>query len=215
VWAVGAVQIRGLLTLQYADDTLLFSSCDQSHIKNLNVILSLFEMVSGMRINFHKSEVIPLNLDEVSSDAIAHVLSFPVGSLPFKYLGVPLHFDRLKRADLQPLMDKLLKRIVGWRGRLLAYSSGLVLVKTCLSSVPICLLSFIKFPKCAIRLIESQMAHCLWNNSEENHKYHLANWQHVCMKKEYGDLGVPNLRELNICLLGSWIRRYASDKDKI
>jgi hypothetical protein len=59
VWAVGAVQIRGLLTLQYVDDTLLFSSCDQSHIKNLNVILSLFEMVSGMRINFHKSEVIP------------------------------------------------------------------------------------------------------------------------------------------------------------
>jgi hypothetical protein len=35
------------------------------------------------------------------------------------------------------------------------------------------------------------------------------------MKKEYGGLGVSNLRELNICLLGSWIRRYVVGKDNI
>jgi hypothetical protein len=28
------------------------------------------------------------------------------------------------------------------------------------------------------------------------------------MKKEYGGLGIPNLQDLNICLVGSWIRRY-------
>jgi hypothetical protein len=44
-----------IIFLQYADDTLLFSDCEPSHIKNLKVILSLFEHVSGMRINFHKS----------------------------------------------------------------------------------------------------------------------------------------------------------------
>jgi hypothetical protein len=26
---------------------------------------------------------------------------------------------------------------------------------------------------------------------------------------------VTNLRDLNICLLGSWVRRYAQDKDKL
>jgi hypothetical protein len=35
------------------------------------------------------------------------------------------------------------------------------------------------------------------------------------MLKEYGGLGVPDLRELNLCLLGSWIGRYARDKDNI
>ena len=30
----------------------------------------------------------------------------------------------------------------------------------------------------------------------------------VCMKEEYGGLGIPNLQDLNICMLGSWIRRY-------
>uniref|UniRef100_A0A0A8XZM4 Uncharacterized protein n=1 Tax=Arundo donax TaxID=35708 RepID=A0A0A8XZM4_ARUDO len=27
--------------------------------------------------------------------------------------------------------------------------------------------------------------------------------------------GVPDLRDLNICLLGSWIRRYSEDSEKL
>jgi hypothetical protein len=114
-----------------------------------------------MRINFHKSEIIPMNLELEDSHEISHLLSCHMGSLPFKYLGVPLHFEKLKRDGIQPLIDKLIKRIAGWRGELLAYSSRLILVKTCMSSVHVYLLSFIKFPKWAIRLLEFQMAHCL------------------------------------------------------
>jgi hypothetical protein len=95
------------------------------------------------------------------------------------------------------------------------YSSRLVLIKSCLAGIPIYLLSFIKFSKWAVKLIESQMAHCLWNDGENAHKYHLASWKQVTIKKEYGVLGVPDLRELNLCLLGSWIRRYVVDKGKI
>jgi hypothetical protein len=73
-------------------------------------------------------------------------------------------------------------RVSGWRGRLLAYSSRLELIKTCLASILIYLLLFIKFPKWVIKLIESQMVHCLWNNTSECHRYHLAAWQQVNMK---------------------------------
>jgi hypothetical protein len=54
----------GILSLQYVDDTLLFSTPDYRSLRNLKGVLMLFEQVSGMRINFHKSEVIPLNLKE-------------------------------------------------------------------------------------------------------------------------------------------------------
>jgi hypothetical protein len=77
------------------------------------------------------------------------------------------------------------------------------------------MLSFFKFPKWAIKLIESQMANCLCNDDSECHRYHLASWQHVNMEKNYGELGVPNLRELKIFLLGSWVRRYFVDNGKI
>jgi hypothetical protein len=75
---------------------------------------------------------------------------------------------------LHPIIDKMLKRAAGWRGKLLVYSSRLVLIKSCLTNLPIYLLCFIKFSKWAVKLIESQMAHCLWNDGENTHKYHLA-----------------------------------------
>jgi hypothetical protein len=87
----------GVLALQNADDTLLFSSCDISAIRNLKCVLMLFEQVSRMRINFHKSQIIPLNLDDNLVHEISLVLNCLVGNFPLKYLGVPLHFHKLKK----------------------------------------------------------------------------------------------------------------------
>jgi hypothetical protein len=137
----------GILSLQYADDTLLFMSSEGSCIRNLRVILMLFDKVSRMRINFHKSEHVPLNLEPESVHEISHLLHCHVGSLPFRYLGVHIHFKRLKREDLQPIINKPIKRIAGWRGRLMTYSSILALIKTCFARVLVYLMSFIKFPK--------------------------------------------------------------------
>jgi hypothetical protein len=205
----------GILSLQYVDDTLLFSVCDNKTLRNLKCILVLFEKVSGMRIIFHKSEFIPMNLKIERIHEIAHTLNCHVGNFPCKYLGVPLKIGNLTREDLQPILDKLIKRMTRWRGKLLAYSNRLEQIKTCLASIPVYLLSVVKFPKWAITLLESQMPHCLWNNECDNHKYHLANWKLVFMKKEFGRLGVPNLRELNLCLLCSWVSMYYVDRDKI
>jgi hypothetical protein len=46
-------------------------------------------------------------------------------------------------------------------------------------------------------------------------KLHLANWHLECMKKEHGGLGIPNLKDLNMCLLGSWVKRYIKDEGKL
>ena len=99
-----------------------------------------------------------------------------------------MHYDKLSREDIQPLVDKRLKKIVGWRGKLLSLAARALLIKTCLASIPVYLLSFIKFPKWAIKLLNTQMANCLWNDTEEIHKFHLANWELVSMCKEYGGL---------------------------
>ena len=105
-------------------------------------------------------------------------------------------------------MDKLLKRISGWKGRLLSSAGRLTLLKSCLASIPIYLLSVIKFPKWAIENINSQMANFLWNDQEGNHRYHLSNWQSIAQKKEYGGWGILDLVCLNMSLLSSWINRY-------
>ena len=52
-----------VICLQYADDTILFMDKDEPKAANLKMILTCFERVSGMRINYAKSELIPLGVE--------------------------------------------------------------------------------------------------------------------------------------------------------
>ena len=47
----------GLSILQYADDTILFMDHDLEKAINLKLLLCAFEQLSGLKINFHKSEI--------------------------------------------------------------------------------------------------------------------------------------------------------------
>jgi len=117
-------------------------------------------------------------------------------------------FANLKREDIQPVVDKLIKRIAGWKGKLLSIAGKLTLLKSCLASIPIYLLSVIKFLKWAIENINSHMTNFLWNDQEGKHKYHLSNFQSLAQRREYGGWGITDLSCLNMCLLASWINRY-------
>ena len=46
----------GLSILQYADDTILFMDHDIEKATNMKMLLCAFEQLSGLMINFHKSE---------------------------------------------------------------------------------------------------------------------------------------------------------------
>jgi hypothetical protein len=125
------------------------------------------------------------------------------GGFPFKYPGVPLHHEKLRREDIQPIVNKVINRILGWVGRLLSYAARLTLLKACLASIPIYLMSVIKFSKWAIESITSQMSNFFWDDQEIKHRYHMSNWKSLTQKKEFGGMGIPDLRDLNLCLLAS------------
>ena len=48
---------EGLSILQYADDTIIFMDNDLERAKNMKLLLCAFEPLSGLKINFHKSEM--------------------------------------------------------------------------------------------------------------------------------------------------------------
>jgi hypothetical protein len=188
----------GVISLQYADDTILFMKNNSEMARNLKWVLTCFEQFSGMKVNYNKSELVPINLYPEEILEFKEIFDCLLGSFPIKYLGVPLHYEKLKREDLQPIIDKILKRIAGWRGKLLSHAARVMLVKACLASIPVYLLSFFKFPKWALKLINTQMANCLWNDTKDKRKLHLANWHLVCMPKSQEGLGIPYLRNVNI-----------------
>jgi hypothetical protein len=47
----------GLSILQYVDDTIIFLDHDLDQAKNMKLLLTVFEQLSGLKINFHKSEI--------------------------------------------------------------------------------------------------------------------------------------------------------------
>jgi len=47
----------GLSILQYEDDAILFMENNLEQEKNLKLLLCAFEQLSGLKINFHKSEL--------------------------------------------------------------------------------------------------------------------------------------------------------------
>jgi hypothetical protein len=149
----------GIVSLQYAYDTIIFLEPDIHMARVLKWILTCFENVSGMRINYHKSDLMTINLPDSIAREFAQVFCCNLGSFPFKYLGVPLHFGKLRKEDLQPVIDQIIKKISGWRGKLISYEGKLILIRACLASIPTYLMSVLKFPKWVINAIYSQMAH--------------------------------------------------------
>jgi hypothetical protein len=174
-----------------------------------------FEQISGIKINYNKSSMVPVNLDEEKTLQYSRIFCCKMGSLPFKYLGVPLHYEKLRREDIQPIVDTVINRIPGWKGRLISYGARLVLLKACLASIPIYLMSLIRFFKWAIEAINSQMAKFFWDDQEDRRRYHLSNWHSMAQKKEHGGLGIPDLRDINLCLLAAWIKRYYEPAPKL
>ncbi|RVW88799.1 hypothetical protein CK203_034657 [Vitis vinifera] len=80
------VQISHLL---FADDTLVFCQANQDQMTYLSWLLMWFEVVSELRINLEKSELIPVD-SVVNIDDLAMNFGCRVGSLPSTYLGLPL-----------------------------------------------------------------------------------------------------------------------------
>jgi hypothetical protein len=61
----------GLTHLQYADDTVLMIQNNEESILNLKLIMYCFESLSGMKINYHKSEVLVFGGDDQFKQEVA------------------------------------------------------------------------------------------------------------------------------------------------
>jgi hypothetical protein len=66
-----------------------------------------------MMINFHRCDLIAINVDEQEAQNFSRSLGYRLGKFPMKYLGVPVHYTKLRKEDLQPIIYKNLKKFTG------------------------------------------------------------------------------------------------------
>jgi hypothetical protein len=75
----------GLSILQYADDTILFMEHDINKAKNMKLLFSAFEQLSGLKINFHKSEIFCLSQAKDYELQCKQLFGCKKGTYLFKY----------------------------------------------------------------------------------------------------------------------------------
>ncbi|KAL0293592.1 UNVERIFIED_CONTAM: hypothetical protein Sradi_6927600 [Sesamum radiatum] len=112
----------GIINLCFADDLLLFCKADIHSATVLHDILQNFGVLSGLHANAQKSQVLFSKSATQVQQQIQSIFGFPQGTLPVRYLGVPLITSKLSLADCAPLILKIEARIAGWNQLNLTYA---------------------------------------------------------------------------------------------
>jgi len=123
--------------LQYADDTLIFIPTDIYKLVQIKRILKWFALSSGLLINFHKSSIIGINVNNHLCLPLATFIFYRSDSLPSKYLGMPLGVNPSCISTWKSIIKKFCKRLHMWKGRLLSMARHLCLIKNFLNSLPL------------------------------------------------------------------------------
>jgi hypothetical protein len=199
--------------VQYADDTIIVLPADPNQLQILKRILEEYTAFTGLKVNYHKSSLVPINMDEQETNCLASHFECAVATMPFTYLGLPMGTTKPTIRDLSPLTDRIERRLTA-SASFLSYGDRLVLVNSVLSSMPIHFLCSLHIPDGAINVIDRARRHCLWRKRKDEDKaLSLASWDMVCRLKAKGGLGIINLKIQNKCLLLKHLHNFYNDAD--
>jgi hypothetical protein len=145
--------------VQYADDTLLIMPADAKQLFFLKCLLQTLAISTSLKVNFHKSFIVPINMDAEKTNILAGTLGCLVQSMPFTYLGLPLGTTKPMVQDFMPVLSQIEKRLMGI-SHLMLYSGRLTLVNAVLSSLPTFYMYILQLPLEVIDQINKYRRHC-------------------------------------------------------
>jgi len=172
----------------YVDDILLFISQPQVTIKQILDKINSFGTFSGYRINWNKSELIPIQLRNI---AWLQNLPFSLSLEKFKYLGIQItksHSDLFKE-NFPPLLSKLESNIQFWKTLPISLLGRVNAIK--MIFLPQLLYLFqnipVFLPKSFFKKVDSIVLPFLWD-----YKTQRIGKKHLCKSKIEGGLALPN-----------------------
>ncbi|WVZ90623.1 hypothetical protein U9M48_036908 [Paspalum notatum var. saurae] len=118
----------GLSILQYTDDTIIFMDHDLDMARNMKLLLCAFEHLSGIRINFNKSELYCFGKAQYHLDSYMEIFGCKVG----EHSNTLIHYK---------------KRLSSSKGKYLSIEGRLTLINSVLSRLPMYMMSFFDAPK--------------------------------------------------------------------
>jgi len=128
--------------LQFADDALFVSEATHQNIFTVKTFIRCFELVSGLKVNFHKSCIKVLGIDRDMVHSFSLILNCNIMSIPFTYLCFPVWGNPRKKWFCEPLISKVKVKLSKWKEKHLSLFGRICLIKLVLTSKPLFILSF-------------------------------------------------------------------------
>lgn len=199
--------------LQYDDDTLIIMEGCARQLFVLKALLSTFATSTGLKVNFSKSMLIPINISEEKLHHVSATFGCAVGQLPFTYLGLPLELTKPKIKDYLPLVSICERRLVS-TSLLLSQAGKLQMTNAIFSSLPTFFMSTFQLHSTVREQVDKYRKHCLWRGSNENNRINAkTSWPMATRAKEEGGLGVLDLKTQNEALLLKNFHKFFNKAD--
>ncbi|XP_019225379.1 PREDICTED: uncharacterized protein LOC109206956 [Nicotiana attenuata] len=201
--------------LCFADDILLFCKGELQAIVLMLRGLQSFSNASVLTTNAAKSDIFIANMDEQCLQDLCELTGYKRGSLPFRYLGVPISSKKLVALDCEILVDKMTMKIKCWGTRNLSYAGRVLLVNAVLMHIHSYWASIFVLPKKVIKSIIGVCMSFLSDGKVHTNKSSLAAWDLVCRTKRHGGLGVHDTAAWNEAVIAKYVWNIAAKTDNM
>jgi hypothetical protein len=199
--------------VQYADDTLLIMETCPAQLFVLKNLLHSFAASMGLKVNYNKSVLVPLNISEEKLDSLCATFECQKGSLPFTYLGLPLGTTKPNMDHFIPLVQKIERRLTS-TSTFLSQGGKLEMVNLVFSSSAIFYSGSLRLHKGVIKQLDKYRKNYLWRGADLNSKKpSKAAWPMVCIPKKQGGIVVLDLTIHNEVMLLKFLHKFFSRAD--
>jgi len=202
------------LHLFFADDLVLFASADQKNCHAISDVLQEFCSRSGQSVSEAKSRVFfSPNMGPDQRDSLSSILGFRSTSNLGSYLGFPLKHPGVRSHDFGFVLDRVKRKLAGWKANLLFMASRLVLIHASFSTVPNYAMQYVDLPSKILNSIDRVNRNFLWGSTDQIRKMHWVNWKEVTKPKEASGLGLQSVIGRNTALLAKLNWRLHSENN--
>ena len=189
---------------QLADDTTLFLA-DLQSVQRSTSLFERFSLVSGLKVNLEKSEIIPIGLTSTTDSNWGHdILKYNKG--PFKTLGIWFSYDKNESIKLnyQERLNKMKVLTNIWSSRNLSLKGKVTIIKSLILPQVSFLFSVLFTPDQILNEINKILFSFLWGNKTAKIKKDT-----IIGNISDGGLKMPDIISVHKTAKISWIKRLS------
>lgn len=177
---------------QFVDDTILMGKVDKKEARKLNDILSHYEETSIQKINLQKIKLFVLHSSQVKRRKLANIFGCQSSELPSVYLKMLFFEGRIKASYWKNLINKIQRKLVGWKNQMLSYVGQLSLIEHTLLSILIYLVLVFKILVSIAKRIDRLCREFLLSGEDGRKKVSLLARKTICRDRKDGGLGISS-----------------------